>query len=426
MAVSSLVIALLSVTWIFAHSQAVPAGRQNPRADRAASMLPAGGFSAAETLDAAALREAFEAAGAAELGMRIEDDSPLTDAAQPADWTPPADAGGTRGTCGDCQFGDRVEGEPICANGYVDAFNGGCNFTPNVFGEIRCGQTVCGTYGTFQTSGGQNFRDTDWYHFTLTQAADVTWTAVGEARTRVFILQGTCPAASLGTAAADACQPATVTLTNLAPGTYSAFMSTDAFTGVPCGSRYRATLSVAGCCSLPCQPPSQLLEGEPECATAYVDAYNGGCNSTPSVFGNTACNLTICGTYGTFQTAGGQNFRDTDWYHFTLLQPSNVTWSATGEARTRVFLLQGTCPASSLGTAAADPCTPATVSATLPAGTYAAFVATDSFSGIPCGTRYQARLSVEGCGCTGDLDGDGIVGINDLALLLSRFGTFCP
>ena len=137
----------------------------------------------------------------------------------------------------------RSLGEPLCANGHVDNFNGGCNSDPDVSGHIECGQTVAGTYGTFLSRQGANFRDTDWYEFTLPQAANVTWTAVGEARTRVFIMRAPCPAASLGTGVADACQPATATVANLAAGTY-AFVGTDVFTGVACGSRFRATLTV--------------------------------------------------------------------------------------------------------------------------------------------------------------------------------------
>jgi hypothetical protein len=159
------------------------------------------------------------------------DDAPLTGAERPAGHMDPPSA---RGDCDIvCRFGDIIENEPACADGYVDAVNGGCNFTPNVFGTIECSQTICGRYGTYIAPSGGNFRDTDWYHFTIPVAADVTWTATGEAPTRVFILQGTCPASSLGTARANACEPASVTLTNLAPGTYSVFVGTDVFQVFP-------------------------------------------------------------------------------------------------------------------------------------------------------------------------------------------------
>ena len=321
------------------------------------------------------------------------------DAAFPSipDWSAGERGGGEEpATCGSCITGDLFEGEPTCSNGYIDATNGGCNFNPNVFGAISCGQTVCGTYGTFLTSGGQNFRDTDWYRFTITQTSNVTWTATGDARTRVFILQGNCPASSLGTAVADACLPATVTLNSLPAGTYNAFVGTDAFSGVPCGTAYRAKLTVTNCCAIDAQPGDRP-EGEPTCSNGYVDATNGGCNFNPNVFGSIACGETVFGTYGTFLTSGGQNFRDTDWYKFTLPTATQVTWTATGEARTRIFILEGNCPANSLGTAVAAACTTATLTLNLPAGTYNAFVGTDAFTGVPCGSRYRATLSTGAC-----------------------------
>jgi hypothetical protein len=72
-----------------------------------------------------------------------------------------------------------------------------------------------------------------------------------------------------------------------------------------------------------CPPPVECpagaqLEGEP-CADPYVDNYNGGCNSTPSVFStvNAVCDPTqtivICGTNFNYYT-GTSGRRDTDWY----------------------------------------------------------------------------------------------------------------
>lgn len=302
-----------------------------------------------------------------------------------------SDDGGLAGTCANPQPGDIIEGEPLCANGSVDAFNGGCNSTPNVFDSIGLGQTVAGKYGTFLTTSGSNFRDTDWYHFTLSNRANITWSATGEATTRIFILQGTCPASSLGTAVAAACATASITV-SLDAGTYNAFVATDAFSGVPCGSRYRATLKL-----------NFLEEGEPDCATGYVDAFNGGCNSSPAVYDAIACGQIMHGKYGTFQNAMGANNRDTDWYRFTIASRQTITWSATGTATTRVFILNNACPTSSLGTAVAPAGTAATITLTLDPGTYSGFVGTDAFTGVPCGSTYVASLS---CGYVCNLEGE--------------------
>ncbi len=329
---------------------------------------------------------------------------PDDEATWAAEWAgpgePPTDNGPAMlGGCVTCVAGDLIEGEPLCATGYVDVFNAGCNSTPNVFGTIECGQTVCGTYGTFLSSGGSNFRDTDWYRFTLPVDASVTWTATGDAATRVFILQGSCPAVTLGTATAGACLPASITL-NLAAGTYFAFVATEAFTGVTCGEQYRATLTATPCC-VPATQPSDVIEGETTCSNGYIDAFNGGCNSTPNVFGTIECGQTVSGTYGTYLTSGGSNVRDTDWYQFRLPVAANVTWTATGQAATRVFILQGSCPATSLATTSAPACSPASVTVSnLAAGTYYVFVATEAFTGVPCGSRYRATLTITPC-CVG-------------------------
>ena len=55
------------------------------------------------------------------------------------------------------------EGEPVCANGYVDTFDAGCNSTPASFKTITCGTTVCGNAGTYLDPNHLPVRDTDWY-----------------------------------------------------------------------------------------------------------------------------------------------------------------------------------------------------------------------------------------------------------------------
>ena len=54
-------------------------------------------------------------------------------------------------------------------------------------------------------------------------------------------------------------------------------------------------------------PPEAIAEGEPNVVDEYVDTYNGGCNSTPNVFGTITCGQTVCGTAGDYLVAGVQN-----------------------------------------------------------------------------------------------------------------------
>ncbi len=328
-----------------------------------------------------------------------------TTATHPAspDQTAVSDLGGIAGSCTiPCQSGDRIEDEPNCFDGYVDEFNGGCNSTPNVFGAISDGQIVCGRYGTYRTSG-QNFGDSDWYEFTLSESAMVTWTVLGEARTEVSILRASCPATLLTTRTEDACRLSRLTIGLLA-GTYYARVAATVTPAASCNSRYRATLTTEPCLGA-CQPHDRV-EGEAVCGDDYEDDSNGGCDSNPPAFeGTLECGETVCGSYGTY-VRSGTSVRDTDWYEFTLPQAVNVTWTAIGEARTRVDILREGCPAQPVATGVANGCVPAKATAHLASGRYYASVATDVSSGVPCGSKYRANLITEPCSSAYCMPGD--------------------
>jgi len=90
----------------------------------------------------------------------------------------------------ECPPGAIVEGEPDCYDGYVDAFNTGCNAdppAPPVFSEVTPGDVICGKGGVFDVDGTTH-KDTDWYRFTLTGNADVTFKTVAEFPLLVFLM----------------------------------------------------------------------------------------------------------------------------------------------------------------------------------------------------------------------------------------------
>ena len=65
-----------------------------------------------------------------------------------------------------CTAGALLEGEPLCQDGYVDNYNGGCNSTPVIWQAVApqaggCA-VVCGKSCTYLLYGGSS-RDTDWY-----------------------------------------------------------------------------------------------------------------------------------------------------------------------------------------------------------------------------------------------------------------------
>ncbi|MCP3904198.1 MAG: hypothetical protein GY715_11255, partial [Planctomycetes bacterium] len=92
-------------------------------------------------------------------------------------------------------------------------------------------------------------------------------------------------------------------------------------------------------------PCSGVDEGEP-CDELAEDTTNGGCNSTPEVFGTIAIDgPPVCGVTW---AAGGQ--QDTDWYAFSVTAVSWVTIEVRGEtdvvASLSMMSAGGACPAA--------------------------------------------------------------------------------
>ena len=157
----------------------------------------------------------------------------------------------------ECQEGGIPEGEPVCSDGYIDNYNGGCNSSPPVFQSINCGDVVCGTAGTFISATGLQSRDTDWYELVLDEPMTVTWKAIAEFPVLLHIIDaasGDCSDYfSLGSATAGACEPVSVTQYCLPPGTYWLWIGTSTFACVPCGVEYIAQVSCT-----PCESSSEL------------------------------------------------------------------------------------------------------------------------------------------------------------------------
>jgi len=170
-----------------------------------------------------------------------------------------------------CPTGGVPEGEPDCADEYVDATNGGCNSTPNVFQTITIGQTICGKSGTYLYTG-LNYRDTDWFEVVVPQDTNLTWTARAEFPVLLFILNGGCPAATVyASGTADSCVTTSITAT-VAAGTYVVWIGPSIFAGITCGADYWATLSATPppqgrCCYGPGQAPLCAMTTAGVCAT---------------------------------------------------------------------------------------------------------------------------------------------------------------
>ncbi len=139
-------------------------------------------------------------------------------------------------------------------------------------------------------------------------------------------------------------------------------------------------------------------EGEEDCYDEYVDVTNGGCNSEPPVFGQIACNTTVCGTSGTFLFETN-NYRDTDWFAFDIAEYSAVTWTVEAEFPVLIFLMDagsGDCvDYTILADASGNPCDIVSVTQNLFPGTYWAWVGPSVFEGYACGLEYAGTLTCE-------------------------------
>jgi PKD repeat protein len=149
-----------------------------------------------------------------------------------------------------------------------------------------------------------------------------------------------------------------------------------------------SNLFFSGCASADCP-----VGGTPENEVCGGDA-NGGCNMAVPAYEPLACGQSICGT--SWATGGT---RDTDWFEFTLTQPSTVTWTVDAEFTSLIGFVnasQGcTNPVFFNLSQSLTECGQAVTTDNLPAGTWWVFVAPNVFTGYACGigkNRYVATL----------------------------------
>jgi hypothetical protein len=155
-------------------------------------------------------------------------------------------------------------------------------------------------------------------------------------------------------------------------------------------------------CDWSCRPHS-IQENEPVCSDEYYDATNGGCDTVPPVYTELLCIdgvVPVCGTYGTFMSSG-QNYRDTDWYHFDVYFPTVLTVCVCGSARTQLAIFNADCNDSTpiCGPVFSGLHERICCSVPVDVGRYSIFVATEAFAGVLCGSPY--RLELEDVVCLG-------------------------
>lgn len=143
-----------------------------------------------------------------------------------------------------------------------------------------------------------------------------------------------------------------------------------------------------GCVATDC-PVGAIAENE----TCGADN-NGGCNMQAPAYMPLACGETVCGT----SWANGGT-RDTDWFEFTLTQPSTVTWTVDAEFTSLIGFVNASqgcgAPVFFNLTQSFSECGQAVTTDNLPAGTWWVFVSPNVFGGYACGSgknRYVATL----------------------------------
>ncbi|MFO0872705.1 MAG: hypothetical protein U0575_01860 [Phycisphaerales bacterium] len=305
--------------------------------------------------------------------------------------------------CPDCAV---PEGEPCGTD-----TNGGCNSVPPKFRPLACQETVC---ATAWASGGM--RDTDWYQFTLPQPTVVRFTAFTTLPLAIGIVNtggiADCTLASAldpfvavdacGTGGFEACLPA---------GTWWFFAAPAAFAGFPCGSgsnQYWFKMECLGPCDPTCFPacPANGIQQNDGCADQVPDP-NGGCNEQPALYQDIGAILhggstTVCGTVGTF----APNFRDLDWYRFSLPAPSmvrvTVEQSASGGTPASdfaVYIVKGDdCATQTVSLVQVSGLCPFTTAyVPLPPGNHVVILTVDSFGLDPpaCPVQYVATIEAQ-------------------------------
>lgn len=152
--------------------------------------------------------------------------------------------------------------------------NEGPNADPIVFGEISCGETICGTTSTFVNEEGLDSRDTDWYEIVLTENSILTINSQVELFDPLMFVLNSSYEIEYTADNFGWCEGESITTDCLFAGTYYVWMGHAGFTGVPEEVAYSLTVECETCeIEDPCTDPMQLSCGDSVTGTT-VDGYD--------------------------------------------------------------------------------------------------------------------------------------------------------
>lgn len=153
-----------------------------------------------------------------------------------------------------CQPGDVIECPEVRESLHAGTdCNGSCNRInyggAPVSQDILPFQTICGRGFTYIGPTGGNFRDTDAYRFTLTEACSLSVTITSEFVVNMVIVSASCPFTILHQFQtwSFACSTVTYISPCFQPGTYDLFVGPSAVTGIEEMREYRVRLDLIPC-----------------------------------------------------------------------------------------------------------------------------------------------------------------------------------
>jgi hypothetical protein len=208
------------------------------------------------------------------------------------------------GACGagSCQIGTGTVAEfELCGQDT----NGGCNDPAGAAEIAAVGDVITGTFWA-----DANFRDTDWYVLSLTEATEVTVTIKANMPCFTAFVDLAC-GGILGTASSGNCGGTTTFC--FAPGDYYIVALPTVFAGFPCGFEFGNdySLTVTG---VPCEASAPANDNCADAAVAVV-----GANPFNNLFAGTEYAVPTCGF-------GGAPFTKDVWFSFTPATAATYTF----------------------------------------------------------------------------------------------------